>query len=111
MRYFCWIGMIAFVCCRPPDHRAEQQVLMDRRLQNKIDKFITDEMEKCKLDLLTEASTVADSILRVTNPILIQIDSIQRPAKPNKPEQPIFERPRDSIIIAPIIPSKILKEN
>ena len=111
MRNIYWLALALIVACQPPDHSAEQQVLMDRRLQDKLSKFISDEMKKCKQDLLIEASTTADSILRTTNPILIQIDSIERPPKPPKPPQPNFVRPKDSIEIAPIIPNKKLKED
>ncbi len=111
MRNIYWVALAIFMACKPPDHSAEQQVLMDRRLQDKINQFIADEMEKCTRELLTEASATADSVLRATNPILIQIDSIERPPKPPKPPQPNFERPKDSIVIAPIIPAKKLEEN
>ena len=109
MRYLYWTVLLFVISCRPPDHSAEQQILMDKRLQSKINKFIVDEVAKCRQELLITASATADSLLRATNPILIQIDSIERPAKPVKPTQPNFQRPKDSITIAPIIPPKVIK--
>ena len=111
MRYAWWLLLGIVFACGPPDHSAIQNELMDRRLKERVDDFITTETAKCKVDLLEKASAVADSILRATNPILIQIDSLERPAKPVKPEHPDFARPTDSISISPIIPKQPIKKD
>ena len=110
MRYLCLLMLILAQACGPPDHSEMQAILMEKRLDDRINQFIQDEKTKCKVDLMAEASRLADSLLRVSNPVLIQIDSIQKPPRPTKPEAPNFSKPADSVKIAPIIPSKVLEE-
>ncbi len=105
---FLLIALGLIVGCGPPDHSALQAVMMEERLDDRLSKFIANEKEKCRTELMAEASLLADSLLRATNPILIQIDSIKKPPKPIKPAQPDFERPQDSMEIAPIIPKENL---
>ena len=102
MRKLCWLSLL-LVTCQPPDQTLEQEALMQRRLADRLEKYHFDEMAKCKLDLLEEASFEADSILRVTHPIKIEIDTIIRPPKPDKPSKPGFTRPTDSVSLRPII--------
>jgi hypothetical protein len=90
------------ISCGEPDHEALSQALIQRRVSEKINTFIAKEKEKCRNDLLIEASAAADSTLRA-NPILIQIDSLQKPPKPIKPPNPSFSRPKDTIRIEPIL--------
>ena len=98
--------LITFFSCQEKDE-AMIATLVDKRVNERLSEYIRIEKERCRDKLLDEASIMVDSILRA-NPVNISLDSLQRPPVPFKPNKPIFERPKDSIKIAPIIqPKKI----
>ena len=82
--------------------------MIEERVERRLTEYVQIENDRCRIQLLEEASAVADSILRA-NPIRISLDSLQRPPVPPKPTKPQFERPKDSIKIAPIIAPKLEK--
>ncbi len=93
---------LSLASCQQADQEELKAQLIERRIEERLNQYVAVEEEKCLTSLMSEASEVADSILRA-NPILIRIDSLQRPPKPSKPLPPLFDRPKDSIVIAPII--------
>ena len=87
--------------CQEKDDAIIQE-LIDQRIEERLTEYIMLEKQRCLARLLEEASAFADSILRA-NPVLIKLDSLQRPPVPLKPIKPTFERRKDSVKIAPII--------
>ena len=100
--WVCWPLLI--LGCQDKDDIIIKQ-LIDQRIEKRLNEYITVEKQRCAARLLEEASELADSLLRA-NPVMIQLDSLQRPPVPIKPTKPIFERRTDSVKIAPIIPPK-----
>lgn len=100
-----WVsfGLLLFECQDKDDIIIKQ--LIDQRIERRLSEYISVERQRCTERLLEEASQLADSLLRA-NPVMIQLDSLQRPPVPLKPTKPTFERRTDSVKIAPIIPIK-----
>lgn len=96
------IGAIA--ACEKDDTVLRQQ-LIDKQVSERLEIFFQAEKRRCRVKVLEEASTLADSILRA-NPVFISLDSLQRPPIPSRPMRPEFERKTDSIKIEPIIPKQ-----
>jgi hypothetical protein len=96
--------LILLFGCEDKDESVIKEMI-DQRIEKRLNEYITIEKQRCKTRLLEEASVIADSLLRA-NPVMIQLDSLQRPPVPIKPTKPTFERRTDSVKIAPIIPIK-----
>lgn len=91
------------------DNSAQVQKMIDQQVEKRLQEYIEAEKRRCRVKILEEASTLADSILRA-NPIFITLDSLQRPPIPPRPPRPAFERKTDSIKIEPIITVKKKEE-
>lgn len=96
-------GMFVLSC--QTDESVLIQQMIDQKVEERLQNYIALEKQRCKVRVLEEASRIADSLLR-ENPVFITLDSLQRPPVPLKPVRPEFERRKDSILIAPIIPPK-----
>jgi hypothetical protein len=79
--------------------------MVDQQVEKRLQEYIAAEKRRCRVKILDEASTLADSILRA-NPVFISLDSLQRPPVPLRPPNPEFERKTDTIRIEPIIQVK-----
>ncbi|NND09416.1 MAG: hypothetical protein HKN87_23835 [Saprospiraceae bacterium] len=93
-------GVIISACTDDRDAIAQQ--IIASRIQERLQTYISIEVEKCWQEMHTEASLTADSLIRL-DPILVKLDSLQRPPKPVKPNMPAFQRKKDSIEIAPLL--------
>lgn len=87
------------------DDSVLRQKLIDQQVQDRLEVYFATEKKRCRVKILEEASTLADSILRA-NPVFITLDSLQRPPVPYRPSRPEFERRTDSVRIEPIIPKR-----
>lgn len=92
---------LAWVSC-DDDRDAMAQQIITSRVQDRLNKYISIELDKCWQKLNADASLAADSLIRV-DPILVKLDSLQRPPKPVKPSMPIFQRKKDSVQIGPLV--------
>ncbi|MBK8502029.1 MAG: hypothetical protein IPL46_07385 [Saprospiraceae bacterium] len=92
------------------DNSVQVQMLINQQVKKRLHEYIEAEKKRCRVKILEEASTLADSILRA-NPVFIALDSLQRPPVPIRPPRPEFERKTDSIKIEPIIPVRREEEN
>jgi len=92
---------LAWVSCDDGRDAMAQQIITSR-VQDRLNMYITIELNKCWQEMNVKASLAADSLIRV-DPILVRLDSLQRPPKPVKPSIPVFERKKDSVQIAPLV--------
>ncbi len=96
-----WILVLCMYWGCVDDRDDIAQEIIRSRIESRLGTYIKGEVRKCWEDLLIDASLAADSLIR-TDPILVKLDSLQRPPKPVKPSPPLFERKKDSVEIAPI---------
>lgn len=101
--YLILITIWLVIACSQ-DREPIAQQLIEEHIQRRLAEHRASEKVKCKNTILEEAIATVDSILRA-NPIDIKIDSMTRPPVPPKPSHPEFTRRKDSIVIAPILPS------
>ncbi len=95
------IGALLHLGACTQDREPLVQELVEEEVARKLADFIATEKAKCLQEVMEEASMATDSILRA-NPILIRLDSLDKPSRPEKPGVPPMEKPPDSIQIAPI---------
>ena len=74
---------------------------MQERIDNKLASWRKSFEDKCKRDILELATEIVDSTL-IAN-ARAKKDTVGRPDKPLKPNDPNFIPPKDSIPIAPLI--------
>jgi hypothetical protein len=96
--------------CKQPDRDALVKPIMDKRLHDRLNEVRTREKLSCYEALMKDALKIADSLLR-ENPLLIKIDSLERPAKPLKPIAPEIQKPVDTVLLKPLIEPDTAIEN
>lgn len=94
------IGFICLfsACEKPPLYTREE--LIQRTLQERLEEYEQLLMTRCQEKALERAELLIDSIL--IEEARANIDTINRPAKPIKPEAPERQLPRDSVPIKPL---------
>jgi hypothetical protein len=91
----------AMACFRERDRSQERQELIQKTLRERIDNYQRTRMDRCREDMLSEATRLADSIM-ITEARL-RGDSIGKPPKPNRPEKPELRQLEDTIPIKPLL--------
>ncbi|MBX2816569.1 MAG: hypothetical protein KTR24_11240 [Saprospiraceae bacterium] len=93
---FCMAG-----CVQQMDESLRQQ-LMDEALAERIKRYRDQKMKECHEETMAAALWAVDSAFR-SDPILIELDSIDRPPPLQKPEKPPLVKPDRSIKLEPIL--------
>jgi hypothetical protein len=95
-----WLGLVCLLpaCEKPPPYTREE--LIERTLQERLEEYEQLLMTRCQEKALEHAALLIDSIL--IDEARANIDTINRPAKPLKPEAPERQLPRDSVPIKPL---------
>lgn len=102
-RYIVGIGFVFILTnCQQPDRDALVKPIMENRLEERLTVIKEHERNKCYEELMEGAIKIADSLLR-ENPLLIKIDSLERPPKPAKPIAPEIQKPTDTVLLKPLI--------
>ena len=85
-------GLVGFSlsgCLTREEYSQEDiQALIDAEVEKKIDQFTSTKLERCREELIAEASQMADSIL--IDEAYFERDTLLRPVKPEKPEKNCF---------------------
>ena len=86
------------------DHATIIQNLITKEVNERIEKYRSIKIKKCREKILATADLRADSIIiaRSRNLKILQ-DSISRPIAPDRPIPPILLEPLDSSLPAPIL--------
>lgn len=96
----CWLSLAAFSCGNERS-QAEVEQAIQERLDKKLTDFSGTFQARCRKDLLSEATRVADSILLTE--AKLWTDTIARPALPHKPVPPAAIEVSDSVLVAPFL--------
>ena len=96
------ILVLGLLSCRP-DRATVVAKLIEDRMETRLDQYQSGEWEACRRKAMLDAGRMADSLLRA-NPLIIQLDSLQRPPIPPRPIRPEVMKKPDSIVIAPLLP-------
>jgi len=100
--------LVSLVSCSEDDHRDQlAQQLLDQKINERLAQFTSVHLKDCEKDLMNDAIRTVDSLLRM-NPILIRLDSLERPPKPVRPSDPAFDKPKE---IEPLVPIPSPKKN
>lgn len=103
-----WFICFVFFClhsCHDEDRERLVEELIQVKVKQRLDQFSRVSLQDCEKNLMNDAVRMVDSILRL-NPILIKLDSLQRPPKPDKPPKPAFAKPNETEALKPIDPKK-----
>ncbi len=82
------------------------QALIDEEVAKKIEQFTSTKLERCREELIAEASRIADSIL--IDEAYFERDTLLRPMKPEKPQKPEIKILKDTTALRPLFdPRKV----
>ncbi len=99
-----WFICLIFFCllsCHDADRERMVEDLIQVKVKQRLDQFSRVSLQDCEKNLMNDAVRMVDSMLRL-NPILIKLDSLQRPPKPEKPAKPAFAKPNETEALKPI---------
>jgi len=98
-----WILILFLVLssCRG-DRKALVDPIIQMRIESRVKEFQDLEYQKCREKILEQAIQKVDSLLR-ENPVMIHIDTMGRPKKPQKPQEPTLLIPKDTVPLKPLI--------
>ncbi len=94
-----FIGLFMFAC-ESATH-IDKEAVIEEKVQERLNSFKRVIMAKCKKAVLEEAGAMADSIILERAKALK--DSLPRPLKPSRPEQPDILELKDSLTLAPFL--------
>ncbi len=86
---------------------AQEQALLETRLQERLDMGRQVRREECERRLLDSALYIVDSIRLLE--VKLALDTVNRPHKPFKPENPGPGVSIDSLEIKPLLPDSLIK--
>lgn len=91
-------------CLQERDRSEEIAALIEQTAKERLDRYQQVRMERCREDLLEEATRLTDSILIAE--ARLEQSRADRPPTPHKPERPETRRLDDSIPIKPLLPEE-----
>lgn len=106
-------GLVGFSlsgCLTREEYSQEDiQALIDAEVEKKIEQFTSTKLERCREELIAEASQMADSIL--IDEAYFERDTLLRPGKPEKPEKPVIKILKDTTALRPLFDPRKVAEN
>ncbi|MBK8879811.1 MAG: hypothetical protein IPN74_15115 [Haliscomenobacter sp.] len=85
------------------------QALIDEEVEKKMEQFTSTKLERCREELIAEASRIADSIL--IDEAYFERDTFLRPMKPEKPEKPKIKILKDTTALRQLFDPRKVAEN
>lgn len=89
-----------FSACDPPKGKTKSEVI-EERIAHRMSNWLHTYNKKCREEALDAAAIIVDSTLIVN--ARRHKDTLNRPPRPMKPDNPNFVAPEDSIPIAPLV--------
>jgi hypothetical protein len=96
--YLLWICIIGLGACAK---EVTQEELIVAAVEIKLKQWHDAQLKTCKDKVIVEAEDYVDSLL-VAMSLESKLDTIPKPAKPDKPQKPAFKSKPDSVIVDPI---------
>lgn len=97
----CFLALIGFLCTsfqQPVTHK----MLVDNKLQEKLDRYIEDQKKICERKILKEAIEKVDSML-IAQAKMQSVDTVAKPPLPIKPIKPVVKQPTETGEITPVL--------
>jgi hypothetical protein len=96
--YLLWICILCIGACAK---EVTQEELIEAAVEIKLKQWQATQIKTCKENVIVEAEDYVDSLLVVMS-LETKLDTIPKPAKPDKPPKPAFKQKPDSVIVDPI---------
>ena len=94
-------------CIQERDREAEMRALVEQTVRDRIENYKQVRMERCREDMLVEASRRVDSIMILE--ATLNSGSGAKPPRPNRPSRPDMRRLDDTLPVRPLLPTDSLE--
>lgn len=95
------LSMAAFACNSGPDeNRVAVDAFLEQQVEERLETYRRILYQQCRDKVLEEAGKIADSILILE--ARLKRDSLNKPARPLKPERPELKKLKDSLKLDPL---------
>lgn len=97
----CFLALMGFLCTSF-QQQVTHQMLVDNKLQEKLDRYILDQKKICERKILKEAIEKVDSMM-IAQAKMQSVDTVTKPPLPIKPIKPVVKQPTETGEIKPVL--------
>ncbi len=94
--------VLILICCTSFQQVPTQEMLIENKLQEKIDRYTADQIKICRRKILKEATEKVDSML-FAQAKMQSVDPVDKPPLPIKPAKPIIKQATETGEIKPVL--------
>ncbi|MEL6717600.1 MAG: hypothetical protein AAFP82_02710 [Bacteroidota bacterium] len=103
------ILLLLFCACEKDQSAEVKQQLIAEKVEERVQRLMSNKYTRCREELMEKANTMVDSILIAR--AKANKDTITKPPKPFKPDQPDAFLLEDSFAIQPLLKDTLLQDS
>lgn len=97
-----FVLVFILLCCSSFQQVVTHEMLVQNKLEEKLDRYKADQLRNCRKKILKEAIAKVDSML-ISQAKIQTVDTVAKPPLPIKPIKPVIKRATDTGEIKPVL--------